>query len=67
MTLRVTPEFKRLLVLAAQAERRSRTNLLEVVLFEHCKAKGLTSAGETCHAEPTPDPATGHTAQTSTE
>ena len=41
---RVTPEFKRLLELAAKQERRSRTNLLEKLLVDHCRARGLLPA-----------------------
>jgi len=42
MTLRVTPTFKRLLDLAASRERRSRTNLIEKLVIEHCRTLGLT-------------------------
>lgn len=38
---RVTPEFKRLLESAAKLEQRSKTNLLEKLLLDHCRARGL--------------------------
>ena len=41
---RVTPEFKRLLELAAKQEQRSKTNLLEKLLIDHCRARGLIPA-----------------------
>ena len=41
---RVTPEFKRLLELAAKREQRSKTNLLEKLLVDHCRARGLIPA-----------------------
>ena len=43
---RVTPEFKRLLELAAKQEQRSKTNLLEKLLVDHCRARGLIPADE---------------------
>lgn len=49
LSMRVTPEFKRLLELAATAEQRSRTNLLEKLLFDHCRAKGLLPAEKQGH------------------
>jgi hypothetical protein len=42
---RVTPEFKRLLELAARQELRSKTNLLEKLLVDHCRARGLIANG----------------------
>jgi len=41
---RVTPEFKRLLELAAKQEQRSNTNLVEKLLLDHCRARGLLPA-----------------------
>lgn len=41
MTFRVTPEFRQLLEMAACHERRSRTNMLEALLFEYCRLQGL--------------------------
>lgn len=41
---RVTPEFKQLLELAAKQEQRSKTNLLEKLLIDHCRARGLLPA-----------------------
>jgi len=41
VSFRVTPEFKRLLELAAAKEQRSKTNMLEKLLADHCRAVGL--------------------------
>lgn len=37
VSFRVTPTFKELLEVAAAGEQRSRTNLLEKLLFDHCR------------------------------
>jgi uncharacterized protein (DUF1778 family) len=44
VSYRVTPEFKALLELAAAQAHRSRTNLLEKLLFDHCRDIGLLPA-----------------------
>ena len=44
VSFRVTPEFKTLLELAAAQAHRSRTNLLEKLLFDHCRDIGLLPA-----------------------
>jgi hypothetical protein len=41
VSFRVTPEFKRLLELAARNDQRSQTNLLEKLLFDHCLQIGV--------------------------
>ncbi len=41
VSYRVTPEFKELLEVAAARAQRSQTNLLEWLLFEHCRHTGL--------------------------
>lgn len=41
MTLRVDPKIKAAAELAAEADRRSLTNLIEVLLVEHCREKNL--------------------------
>ena len=41
VSFRVTPEFKDLLEKAAAQDRRSQTNLLEKLLFDHCRQTGL--------------------------
>lgn len=41
MSFRVTPQFRELLERAAIDEQRSRTNLLEKLLFDHCRLVGL--------------------------
>jgi hypothetical protein len=38
---RVTPEFKRLLAVAARHDHRTMTSLLEKLLADHCRANGL--------------------------
>lgn len=50
---RVTPEFKRLLELAAKQEQRSKTNLLEKLLVDHCRHHGLLPSDL---PSPTPPP-----------
>lgn len=42
VSFRVTPAFKRCLELAALAERRSQTNLIEKLVFEYCKDAGIS-------------------------
>lgn len=39
--LRVTPAFKQLLERAAKLEQRTKTNLLEKLLMDHCRSRGL--------------------------
>jgi hypothetical protein len=41
VSFRVTPEFKELLAVAAARDQRSRTNLLEKLLFDHCRQAGM--------------------------
>jgi hypothetical protein len=41
VSFRVTPEFKELLQVAAAREQRSQTNLLEKLLFDHCRLLGV--------------------------
>ena len=43
LSMRVTPQFKRLLRLAAEREQRSQTNLLEKLLTDHCRSVGLVA------------------------
>ena len=38
---RVTPEFKRLLGIAARRDHRTMTSLLEKLLADHCRSTGL--------------------------
>lgn len=42
VTFRVTPETKALLVEAATAERRSQANMLEVMVDDWCKGRGIS-------------------------
>lgn len=44
ISFRVSPHFKHLLEAAAARERRSQTNMLETLLFDYCKQRGLTVA-----------------------
>lgn len=41
ISFRVSPRFKELLEAAAAASNRSQTNMVEHLLFEHCKQQGL--------------------------
>lgn len=43
VSFRVSPEFKALLEAAALTEHRSQTNMLEALLLEHCRKKGIRS------------------------
>lgn len=45
LTVRVTPAFKTALRAAAEAERRSLANLLEVAVVEYCQTRGLSREG----------------------
>ncbi len=42
LTVRVTPEFKRILKKAAERERRSQANFLEHVVLGYCEKSPLT-------------------------
>jgi len=46
LSMRVTPEVKRMLQLAAAREQRSQTNLLEKLLADYCLAAGLVTEGQ---------------------
>lgn len=46
VSFRVTPTFKRLLEAAAAQANRSQTNMLETLLFEHCRVNGIEDALE---------------------
>ncbi len=41
VSFRVSTRFKALLEAAAERERRSQTNMLEMLLFQHCDAHGI--------------------------
>lgn len=41
VSFRVSPRFKRLLVLAAEKEHRSQTNFLEMLLYRYCEQKEI--------------------------
>ncbi len=43
VSFRVTPEFKRCLELAAESEQRSQTNMLEWIVLDFCRRKGLVT------------------------
>ncbi|MCG2593014.1 hypothetical protein LZ009_09495 [Ramlibacter sp. XY19] len=44
ISFRVTPRFKELLEQAAAKEHRSQINMLEVLLYEHCRNQGIEQA-----------------------
>ena len=56
ISFRVSPTFKKLLVLAAEREHRSQTNLLEILLFDHCEQVGL-HIDSTAQSSPETEPA----------
>lgn len=41
LTLRIDPNVKDLLTAAADADRRSLSNMLEVIVLGHCKQHGI--------------------------
>lgn len=43
LTLRIEPEIKQALQRAAEMEHRSIANMIEVLIREHCKVKGITT------------------------
>jgi hypothetical protein len=45
VSFKVTPEFKELLEVVTACEQRSRTNLLEKLLFDHCRRLVVLSTG----------------------
>jgi len=50
LNLRVTPEFKELVRVAAEHESRSISNLLEVLVRDHCRRRRVAATS----AEPAP-------------
>lgn len=44
VSFRVTPEFKRCLKLAAESEKRSQTNMLEWIVFDFCRRRGISAS-----------------------
>lgn len=47
LTLRIEPEIKQALQRAAEREHRSIANMVEVLVLEHCKAKGIAAGPPT--------------------
>lgn len=41
LTLRITPNSRDLLKLAAERDHRSMANMVEVLIINHCKANGI--------------------------
>lgn len=41
LTLRVSPEVKDMLAIAAEADRRSLANMLEVMVIEYCQRRSI--------------------------
>ena len=52
LTLRVDPQVKELLTTAADADRRSLSNMLEVIVLEYCKQHGITADERQLAAKP---------------
>ncbi|MBE0548354.1 MAG: DUF1778 domain-containing protein [Rubrivivax sp.] len=44
LTLRIEPEIKKALQRAAELEHRSIANMVEVLIREHCRVKGIATA-----------------------
>ncbi len=51
LNLRVSPEFKELVRVAAEHESRSISNLLEVLVRDYCRRKGVVPMTETAPTE----------------
>jgi len=51
ISFRVTPEFKRLLERVAISERRSQTNLLEKLVYDHCQRQELDGVNVKSNAQ----------------
>lgn len=51
LNLRVSPEFKELVRVAAEHESRSISNLLEVLVRDYCQRKGVSPSAETTASE----------------
>lgn len=45
LTLRIEPEIKKALQRAAELEHRSIANMVEVLIREHCRVKGIVTGG----------------------
>ncbi len=45
LTLRIEPEIKQALQRAAELEHRSIANMIEVLIREHCRVKGIATGG----------------------
>lgn len=45
LTLRIDPAVKELLSLAAEADRRSQANMVEVMVLQYCQQRGLIDQG----------------------
>lgn len=52
LNLRVSPEFKELVRVAAEHENRSISNLLEVLVRDYCRRKGVAPAAVAASVEP---------------
>ena len=53
LTLRVEPEVKDLLTAAADADRRSLSNMLEVIVIGYCRQHGIVADKPKVPAKPT--------------
>lgn len=53
ITLRVAPQLKTIAELAAEQDHRSLTNLIEVLILNHCEKQGIKTVTPT-QKEPTP-------------
>lgn len=55
INLRMTPELKELLRLAAERERRTLSNMLEVLILDYCQRHGLMAGGLPASLDSGPD------------
>lgn len=54
INLRMTPELKELLRLAAERERRTLSNMLEVLILDYCRQHGLAAGGSAASLDSAP-------------
>jgi hypothetical protein len=55
VSVRVPPDIKAALTAAAEAERRSLASMVEIMVLDYCRAKGVALPGDktTTHGRPT--------------
>ena len=54
VNFRMAPDVKELLRLAAEQEHRTLTNMLEVLVLQHCEQRGISLPRSAARRKPTP-------------